>query len=136
MDTQGVKEGSLEKVVLVKSNDPKNPNVFLTIRAEAEPELKIADQSIDFGTVKNGSRTSKETIVTLLRPIKITSWKSNDPNVNVSVIPIPGSNMKKFKFVFINTAVALGYHISEVVLKTSSRTLSEMHIPVRVFVIN
>jgi len=126
--------GPIEKRILVTTNDPRNANVTLSIKAIVEPEVDVSDSSIFFENIPAGKEATKEIMLTIpaAKPVRILSAVSKDPNVSVRLETLPASNGKKVKLVATRKAGAKpGYHFGSIVVKTDSRRTRELVIYVR-----
>ena len=72
VDTAGL-TGSVEKSVNITTNDPRQPSVSLSVRADVQPEISSSSPSIYFENVSEGKEATKEVIITVAaeRSIKI-----------------------------------------------------------------
>lgn len=121
--TAGI-SGSVEKHVYVTTNDPKNVELTLTVKATVEPEIPSSEQSIFFETVPRGRESRKEVILTLPagKSIRILGAETTDSRVSVKLEPVAGSKDLKWKLIAIQKADAKpGYHFGEIIVKTTSR---------------
>ncbi len=125
---------SLEKHVHVKTNDPRNPEITLTLKAVVEPEVDISESSIHFGDLPKGKEGRKEIFLTVRpqRSVEILGAESKDSTVDVKLDPVPGSNGRKWKLTAIQKADARpGFHYGKIIVKTSSRLTRQYTIYVR-----
>jgi hypothetical protein len=116
--------GPIEKLVNVRTNDPRHSVVTLSIRAVVDPEVRLSAQNIDFGNTPAGKDISQEVILTIAtrKPVKILSAESNDSAVSVKLEPLPGSSGKAYKLKAVQKANARpGYHFGRILVKTDSR---------------
>jgi hypothetical protein len=116
--------GIFEKQVYVTTNDPRNSELMLTIKATVEPEIALSEYGIFFGNVPRGKEACKQVIFTLPagKSIKILGAETTDPEVAVKLEPVPGSNGQKWKLIALQKADAKpGYHFGEIMVRTSSR---------------
>jgi hypothetical protein len=120
--------GAVEKSVNVKTNDPQNPIVRLSIKAVVEPEIVISEPAIFFGRAPEGKQITKEIEITLSpgKLLKILSARSEDPAVEVRLEPAPEN---KYKLIAVQKADAKpGYHFGKIIIKTNSRHSREITI--------
>lgn len=132
VNTEGI-TSKLTKTVTVTTDDPRQPQVILTVTATVRPEFTLSENRIFFGNVPQGKEVSKEIVITIVgeRPLKLLSAVSTDDNVRVKLEPIPGSGGKSFKLVGIRRPdVKAGHHFGSIVVKTSSIYKPELKIPV------
>jgi len=123
--------GPVEKVVTIRTNDPKHETVRLTVKAVIEPEIGVSEPVVFFDNVPAGREARREVLLTVpdAKPIKILSADTKDPKVMVKLEPVPGSKGKKVKLVVIRKAnVKPGYHFGQIVVKTDSRLSREFSI--------
>ncbi len=123
----------LSKVINVMTNDPKRPLVTLTVTADVQPEFGLSERSIYFGSAPGGKELTREIVITLLLkdPARLLSVESTDANVTARLEPVPGSNGRNVKLVAVQKANAKnGYHIGNILIKTTSRLTPELRIPV------
>jgi len=125
---------NISKTVTVSTNDPKQPQVVLTITGIVAPEIALSEPQIYFGSVARGQEVTKDILVEISpdKPIKLLSATSTDDNVAVRLEPVPGSNDKKVKIIAVQKATAgEGMHQGIILVKTSSQLKPELKIPVR-----
>jgi hypothetical protein len=116
--------GVVEKHIYVNTNDPGNSEVRLTVRATVAPEIALTEYGIFFGSVPAGKEARREVILTVApgKSVRILGAETTDPRVSVKLEPVSESNGQKWKLIAIQKADAKpGYHIGEIVIKTSSR---------------
>ncbi len=124
----------VNKSVTVTSNDPRAPQIVLTMTAMVEPEFQLSERSIYFGSVPRGKEVIKDLTVTIPaeKTVKLTSAESTDQNVTVKVEPFAGTNDKKYKVTAVQKSDTKdGYHFGMIVIKTTSTLTPELKIPVR-----
>ena len=129
--TEGI-TSKVTKTVTVTTNDPRQPQVILTVMATVRSEFTLSENRIFFGNVPTGKEASKEIVITIVgeRPLKLLSAVSTDNNVRVKLQPVPGSG-KSFKLVSIRKLDAKpGHHSGSIVVRTSSIYKPELKIPV------
>jgi len=115
---------SLEKHVHVRTNDPRNSEITLTIKVVVEPEVEISESSIHFGDAPKGKEVRKEIFLTVRpqRSIEILGAESKDSTVEVKLEPVPGNIGKKWKLTAIQKADAKpGFHYGKILVKTNGR---------------
>ena len=125
---------ALNKSVTVTTNDPKHPQVELTVTAVVEPEFQLSERSIYFGNNPPGKEITKELTVTIPpdKTGRITSVESTDKAVEVKIEFVTGSNGKKIRVIATQKADAKeGYHFGSVDIKTSSALTPVLKVPVR-----
>jgi hypothetical protein len=126
--------GFISKTVTVTTNDPLQPQIILTIKAEVQPEFALSQRSIWFGSNPGGKEISREILVTVSpdRNSKVLSAESTDRSVAVKLEPVSDSNGQKLKVLAIQKSDAKdGYHFGMIILKTTSNLIPEVKIPVR-----
>ena len=132
INTQG--QTAIHKSVVVVSNDPKNPQVSLSLTGTVVPEFALSERFIYFGSVPPGKEVVKELLITIPpeKSVKVLSAESTDQYVAVKLEPVAGSNGKQVKLTATQKAdTKPGYHFGMVVVKTSSALTPELKIPVR-----
>ena len=121
--------GALEKYVNIRTNDPQNPVIGLSIKAVVIPEIEVSDYYIYLeGKTK---RVAKEAIVTVTpgESLKILGVRSTDPRVAARLEPAPGSDIKKYKLIVMQKPDAKsGDHFGQIIIKTNSRYSPEITI--------
>ena len=125
---------SLHKSVIVMTNDPRQPQLTLSLVATVVPEFALSERAIYFGNVPRGKEVVKELLITVPpeKQVKILSAESTDQYVTVRLEPVQGANGKQVKLVAVQKADAKdGYHFGLVVVKTTSTLNPELKIPVR-----
>lgn len=130
--TQG--QTALHKSVVVLTNDPKQPQVTLSLTGTVVPEFGLSERTIYFGSVPPGKEVVKNLFITIPpdKSVKVLSAESTDQYVTVQLEPAAGSNGKKVKLVATQKPdTKPGYHFGMVVVKTSSTLTPELRIPVR-----
>ena len=138
VETKDLSSPELNKTIAVMSNDPKQPNLTLTITGTVEQEFILSELSIFFGNVPVGHEVTSEILVTIPpdKSASLVSASSTDDKVAVRLEPIAGSNGKKYKVVAVQKKdTPEGYHFGTIIIKTSSRLKPELKIPVRGLVI-
>jgi hypothetical protein len=123
----GSMAGAIEKLVNVKTNDPENPVVGLSIKAVIELEINISEPTIFFGRAPQGKQITKEIEISFApgKSLKILSARSEDAKVAVRIEPA----LPKYKLVAVQKADAKpGYHFGKIIIKTNSRYNPEIAI--------
>jgi len=136
--TEGLNTPEINKTVSITSNDPRQPQVILSLTAELVPEFVISEPSVYFGTNPRGKEVSKEILVTIPpdKAIELVSAISTDENVTVRLEPVAGSSGKKVKVIAVQKPTAPeGYHFGNLVIKTTSKLRPELKISVRGIVV-
>jgi hypothetical protein len=132
VNTQG--QTAIHKSVVVVTNDPKQPQISLSLTGMVIPEFGLSERFIYFGSVPPGKEIVKELLITIPpeKSVKVLSAESTDQYVAVKLEPVPGSDGKKTKLVATQKSdTKPGYHFGTVVIKTSSPLTPELRIPVR-----
>lgn len=130
VDTTGL-AGAIDKVVHIITNDPRRSSVFLSIKADVQPEISLSSPSIYFGNVPKGKEVTQEVIVTVAagRSIKILSAESTDESVIAKLESVPDSQGKKVKLTATHKGDGkFGYRLESIVVKTSSYLTPELSI--------
>jgi hypothetical protein len=123
----GSMAGAIEKSVKLKTNDPENPVVGLSIKAVIEPEIRVSEPTIFFGRAPQGKQITKEIEISFApgKSLKILSARSEDPKVAVRIEPAPST----YRLVAIQKADSKpGYHFGKIIIKTNSRYNREITI--------
>ncbi len=123
--------GPILKRIAVATNDPRNPSITLSIKATVDPEIAMSDTAIFFENIPVGKEVIREIIMTIPepKPIKILSAISKDPNIDVRLEAVPGSNGRKIRLIATQKAQAKpGHHYGTIIVKTSSRRTPEITI--------
>jgi hypothetical protein len=126
--------GALSKSVTVMSNDPRQPQIALTVKAEVVPEFNMSERFLYFGSVPKGKEFTKEILITVPadKQAKLLSVESTDPAVTARLEPVSETGEKKYKILATLKADAKeGYHFGSLVVKTTSPTTPELKITVR-----
>jgi len=124
----------LSKTVTVRSNDPKQPQLLLTINGSITPEIALSEPSIYFGSNPRGQEVVKDLFLEIApdRPVKILSVASTDENVTVKIEPVAGANGKKIRLIAVQKpTTGEGIHFGNIVIKTTSQLKPEIKITVR-----
>jgi hypothetical protein len=131
IDTAGLFGGPVQKLISVRTNDPRNPTATLTVKAVVEPEVAAFPSELFFDNVPAGKEARREVLLTIApaKPVRILSVESADPNVGVNLEPAPDGNGKKFRLIVIRKSDAkVGYHFGQIKVKTTSRLMPELSI--------
>lgn len=85
--TSGKFKGNITKTVTVPSNDPKNPEVALHIKAVVKVDIDITPNSLNFGDMRRVSSATKVLTLTKLdgTKIKIVKIESKSENITASI---------------------------------------------------
>jgi hypothetical protein len=129
---------SINKTIAVRSNDPAQPQVELTIMALVVPEFVLSEPQIFFGSVPRGQEATKEILVEISpeKPIRLFGATSTDGHFAARLEPVPGTDDKKFRIIGVQKPTAgEGTHQGTILIKTSSPWKPELKIPVRGIVI-
>ena len=125
---------AVSKTVTVRTNDPKQPQVVLTVKFNVAPEIVVSEPSIYFGSNPRGLEISKELTVEIAadRPVKLLSAVSTDASVTVKLEPLAGGGEKKFRVIMVQKPTAAeGVHFGNIVIKTTSQLKPQLTITVR-----
>lgn len=126
--------GPVEKSIMIATNDPRNANVTLTIKAVVEPEIGMSDSQIVFDEVPAGREVAKEVILKVRdgRSTRVLSAYSREPSILAKLEAVPGSGGRQWKLIAVRKANAKpGYFFGQIVVKTDSRLTPEFPIYVR-----
>lgn len=129
---------SMSKTVIVRSNDPKQPAVTLTINGSVIPEIAFSEPSVYFGSNPRGKEVRKELLLEIApdRPVKVLGIVSTDENVTATLEPVPGTGGKKVKVIAVQqSATPEGIHFGELIIKTTSQLNPELKVTVRGIVV-
>lgn len=132
VNTQG--QTAIHKSVVVVTNDPKQPQISLSLTGIVIPEFGLSERFIYFGSTPPGKEVAKELLITIPpdRSVKVLSAESTDQYVTVKLEPVSGSGGKKTRLIATQKSdTKPGYHFGVVVIKTSSTLTPELKIPVR-----
>ena len=131
--TEGM-SGPLIKSITVYSNDPRAPQVVLTVSAVIQPEFELKERSVFFGSAPKGKEVSKELLITIAadRDLKLTHVESTDEDVAARLEPVPDSNGKKIRLIVtMKPGAREGFHSGTIVIKTSSTRNPELRVRVQ-----
>jgi hypothetical protein len=134
--TEGL--SAISKSVSVTSNDPRQPQLVLTLIAAVEPEFQLSERSIYFGNNPRGKEVTRELIVTIPpdKNAKLVSVESTDQAVTARLELMPGAEGKKYKITAVQKEDSKdGYHYGMIMVKTTSRLNPDLKIPVRGMVV-
>jgi hypothetical protein len=134
--TEGA-EGALNKSITVFSNDPRQPQIVLSVTAVVQPEFEYERSGLFFGSVPKGKEVTKELIITIPPGVnaKVISVESTDKNIAVSLQPVEGSDGRKVKLVAtLKRDMTEGYKTGTVTVKTSSPHTPELKIAARAMI--
>ncbi len=124
----------ISKTITVRSNDPAQPQVVLTIMAVVVPEFVLSEPQIFFGSVPKGQEATKEIRIKLSteKPIRLLGATSTDGHFAARLEPIPETDDKEFKIIGMQKPTAgEGTHQGTILIRTSSQWKPELKIPVR-----
>jgi hypothetical protein len=124
--------GALQKYINIRTNDPQNPVIALSIRAVVIPEIEASDNFIFLEG--KGKRDAKEIAVAVTpgKSLKILGVRSTDPRVSAKLEPPPGSDALKYRLIVAQKADAKpGDHFGQIIIKSNSRYRPEITIYVR-----
>jgi hypothetical protein len=125
---------SLTKTLTVRTNDPRHPQVILSMSFTVAPEIVVSEGSVFFGSSPRGQEVTKELTVSIAqdRAVKILSAVSTDANVSVKLEPVAGQGDKKFRLIMVQKSSASeGVHMGNILVKTTSRLKPELTVGVR-----
>jgi hypothetical protein len=125
-------EGAIEKFVYVNTNDRRNPDITLSLKAVVEPEIVLSDSIIFFDAAPSGKPTTKEILLSIApgKSVQILGVRSDDPALTATLNPAPGSGATKYRLIAVRkAAVNPTYHAENIIIKTTSRYLPEITIP-------
>jgi hypothetical protein len=125
---------SLTRTVTVRTNDPKQPQVILSMSFTVAPEFVVSEPSVFFGSSPRGREVTRELTVSIAqdRPVKLLGAASNDANVAVRLDPVAGKGDKQYKLIMVQKSTASeGAHAGNVLIKTSSRLKPEFMVSFR-----
>jgi len=85
--SSGKFKGNTSKTVTVPSNDPKNPEVMLHIKAIVKVDIDITPQSLNFGDMPRGSSETKSITLTRIdgTKFKIVKIESKSENITAKI---------------------------------------------------
>lgn len=127
----------ISKTITVRSNDPAQPQVVLTLMAVVTPEFVLSEPQIFFGSVQAGKEATKEILLEISpeRSIRLLGATSTDGHFAARLEPVPGSDNKKFRIIGVQKpAAGEGMRHGIIVIRTSSQWKPELKIPVQVIV--
>jgi len=133
VDTQGMR-GRVSRDISVTTNDPRQPQLALTVSAEVEPEFILSTRAINFGTNPPGKAVTQELTITIQGdpPQKILGVSSSDEAVTAELQEVSGSGGRIYRVIAEQKADAQEkYHFGMLVLKTSSALTPELKVSVR-----
>ena len=116
--------GAIEKLIFVKTNDPRHQELALTIKAIVDPEIELSDSGIFFGNAPKGKEIRREILLSIPagKSVRLLRAESTDRRVVVRLEPVQGSDSRKWKLIAIRKADAKpGDYYGEIRIITSSR---------------
>jgi hypothetical protein len=123
--------GAINESVNIITNDPQRPSIFLSMKADVQPEIRVSSPSIYFENVPKGEEVTKEVMLAIAaeRSIKILSAESSDESVTVKLEPVPGSDGKKVKLTATHKSDGkIGYRFENITVRTTSYVTPELSI--------
>lgn len=87
-------KGHIEKHITLPSNDPTQPSVNLTLKADIIPTFDVSPASISLGTIHQGTITNVSVQVKRIsgKPLELSRADSGQKFVRVKIAPVAGSN--------------------------------------------
>ncbi len=125
---------ALSKSVRIRTNDPRQADVVLFVRATVVPEFSLSERSIFFGNVTKGTEAIREILLKVQsgKDSRVLGVESTNGNFSARLEPVPGADGKTVKVVAVQRADAReGYHIGNIVIRTNSTLTPELRISVR-----
>jgi hypothetical protein len=90
----GMPRGHLEKHITVTSNDPQEPSVNLTLKADIVPTFDVIPPNIGLGNIHQGETTNITVEIKRLdgKPLGLTRAESGNPSIHPKLGTVEGSN--------------------------------------------
>ena len=90
----GSPRGHFEKQITVPSNDPNQPSVRLTLKADIVPTFEVTPQNIGLGDIHQGKTTNVVVQIKRLdsKPLGLTKVEAGLKSVRPNLNPVEGSN--------------------------------------------
>jgi len=126
--------GALAKSIIVRTNDPRNPQIFLSVSALVVAEIELSEPALFFGAVPAGKEATRELVITIAseRDIRLLGAVSDDSDIAVRLASVPESNGKKTRLIAsLKPNARSGYHAGTVAIKTSGARNPELRVMVR-----
>lgn len=124
----------VSKTVVVRTNDPTQPQVVLTVNFSVAAEIVASEPSIFFGSNPRGQTVTRELAIEIApdRPVKLLGAESTDENVTVKLEPAADGKDKKFRLIVVQKpTTAEGVHSGNIVIKTTSQLRPQIVVSVR-----
>ncbi len=125
---------TMTKTVTVRTNDPRQPQVVLSVNFMVAPEIVASEPSVFFGSNPRGQEVTRELTVSIAkdRAVKLLSAVSTDANISARLEPVTGQDGKKIRLILVQKPTASeGNHSGTVLIKTTSQLKPEFRVSFR-----
>jgi hypothetical protein len=126
-------EGPIEKRVHLTIAGVPDHRITLTVKATVEPEFVLSAATIDLGRSDPQESVVRRLTIVERRPAsaRVLTATSTDPGVRVSLARLPANPDTLHVVVTRASGAIAGWHLSTVVLTTTSAVNPEVRIPLR-----
>jgi len=132
VNTTGYGGSAVEKQITVRTDDRKNPVVYLYVAGEVEKFARVEPEQIAL----NGPLGEDLSASVTLSPIKdrrfriVESQATNGKNIRYVLEPISADGQGGYRLTVHNTQQSKGRYFDTIVLKTDHPTVREMRLRV------
>lgn len=126
-------QGPVTKTISVETNDPANRQVRLTLKGTVVSDVTVEPKIINFGNVNRHALPEPLPLKVALRAgkgLRITEVRSENPFVVVTAAAESREGEESKYSVGLTKDVPAGRVAGQIVVKTTSRSLPELHVPV------
>ncbi len=92
--------GFFKDEITLKTNDPKSPNIPISVAAVVQSNVTVTPTVINLGPVKPGDSIQKTFVVRSSQPFKVVSVDSNRPEIVAAPAPDQSKPLHALSFTF------------------------------------
>ena len=135
VDTHGLGGMSIEKEVMIRTNDPRGREVRLTITALVTKEYEISARYIVFGEIAKGTTVTKEVIISMSASMDLINAEASNPAIKIAVRFIGSAAGKRYHLVVDYTAPKYKHYLAgRILIHTNSKLTPEIVIAVQAYI--
>jgi hypothetical protein len=130
------RRGRTSKRIVVSSNDPDTPKLYLTIKGDIIQDVELKPARLSFGSMLLGESAELKVELKLTRPeeVEITSVSSDDPRFTAKLIPGDGPGKSTVAVTFLGSDVQERIN-SSIKIALAGKDTTDALFPVRVQVV-
>ncbi|MGH7932514.1 MAG: DUF1573 domain-containing protein [Candidatus Binataceae bacterium] len=120
-DTRGEK-GAVERTITAFTNDPKNPQVTMTLKGDVKLQVAATPQEVAFGNVRRGAELTKQVVIKDLmsdKQFKVGPVSNSNKNIKVTAPPPAGGKPGSELTVALLKTMPVGQFADTVKVETS-----------------